>query len=248
MAVPPDGVPRRRDRVERDASLLSTVQEGWQVAPRGSKYSLCVFIIIFRPHRLAWFRTSPFHGGGAGSNPAGDALLTRITMYSENETKITAEHEEPTVHKRKPYQKASSPRPFSVTLAGYTYIVLFGINGLVNVIQFFMKPQLQEEMKNAMQKLSLPFSGEGLSSAIVSIVVVQGVFALAHLILGIGILRRQEWARSITVYLILFSAAITLLVSLVQPAMAPFIVLSLLYPAVVFWYFTKPGIKAWFAE
>ena len=24
-----------------------------------------------RPHRLARFRTSPFHGDGAGSNPAG---------------------------------------------------------------------------------------------------------------------------------------------------------------------------------
>ena len=26
-----------------------------------------------RPRRLAWPRTSPFHGGNAGSNPAGDA-------------------------------------------------------------------------------------------------------------------------------------------------------------------------------
>ena len=25
------------------------------------------------PRRLAWPRTSPFHGGNAGSNPAGDA-------------------------------------------------------------------------------------------------------------------------------------------------------------------------------
>jgi hypothetical protein len=26
-----------------------------------------------RPHRLAWSRTSPFHGGNGGSNPPGDA-------------------------------------------------------------------------------------------------------------------------------------------------------------------------------
>jgi hypothetical protein len=30
-----------------------------------------------RPRRLAWPRTSPFHGGNAGSNPAGDANKIR---------------------------------------------------------------------------------------------------------------------------------------------------------------------------
>ncbi len=28
-----------------------------------------------RPRRLAWPRTSPFHGGNTGSNPVGDAKL-----------------------------------------------------------------------------------------------------------------------------------------------------------------------------
>ena len=28
-----------------------------------------------RPRRLAWPRTSPFHGGNTGSNPVGDANL-----------------------------------------------------------------------------------------------------------------------------------------------------------------------------
>ena len=30
-----------------------------------------------RPHRLAWPRTPPFHGGNGGSNPPGDAIPTR---------------------------------------------------------------------------------------------------------------------------------------------------------------------------
>ncbi len=28
-----------------------------------------------RPHRLAWPRTPPFHGGNVGSNPTGDATF-----------------------------------------------------------------------------------------------------------------------------------------------------------------------------
>ena len=30
-----------------------------------------------RPRRLAWPRTSPFHGGNTGSNPVGDANLIK---------------------------------------------------------------------------------------------------------------------------------------------------------------------------
>ena len=30
-----------------------------------------------RPRRLAWPRTSPFHGGNTGSNPVGDAKLLK---------------------------------------------------------------------------------------------------------------------------------------------------------------------------
>jgi hypothetical protein len=33
---------------------------------------------LVRPHRLAWPRTPPFHGGDAGSNPAGDAILSKV--------------------------------------------------------------------------------------------------------------------------------------------------------------------------
>ena len=29
-----------------------------------------------RPHRLAWSRTSPFHGENRGSNPLGDTILS----------------------------------------------------------------------------------------------------------------------------------------------------------------------------
>ena len=32
-------------------------------------------LFLTRPRRLAWPRTSPFHGGNTGSNPVGDANL-----------------------------------------------------------------------------------------------------------------------------------------------------------------------------
>lgn len=33
------------------------------------------FLLYVRPYRLAWSRTSPFHGENMGSNPIGDAKL-----------------------------------------------------------------------------------------------------------------------------------------------------------------------------
>ena len=36
-----------------------------------------------RPRRLAWPRTSPFHGGNTGSNPVGDAkFIKRLLICS----------------------------------------------------------------------------------------------------------------------------------------------------------------------
>ena len=35
-------------------------------------------LFLTRPRRLAWPRTSPFHGANAGSNPAGDAIFSVI--------------------------------------------------------------------------------------------------------------------------------------------------------------------------
>ena len=35
---------------------------------------------LSRPRRLAWPRTSPFHGGNTGSNPVGDAKFSAISF------------------------------------------------------------------------------------------------------------------------------------------------------------------------
>ena len=40
--------------------------KAWVVGSSPTRLTMC-------PHRLAWPRTSPFQGGNAGSNPAGDA-------------------------------------------------------------------------------------------------------------------------------------------------------------------------------
>jgi hypothetical protein len=48
----------------------------------GSIPSRLTFFIYYdvcrkSPHRLAWPRTPPFHGGDGGSNPPGDASFTK---------------------------------------------------------------------------------------------------------------------------------------------------------------------------
>ena len=40
------------------------------------------------PRRLAWPRTSPFHGGNTGSNPVGDAKFQASTQFGHDEVTI----------------------------------------------------------------------------------------------------------------------------------------------------------------
>src|SRR6476646_145628 len=42
------------------------------------------FSVLPRPRRLAWPRTSPFHGGNTGSNPVGDANKPFSVLISSN--------------------------------------------------------------------------------------------------------------------------------------------------------------------
>ena len=150
---------------------------------------------------------------------------------------------------KKPQGPSREPvRPFGVTLIGYAYIVLFGIQGLVSTVRILVKPEVRAEMMEAFKKIGvqIALSPENTEAVITSILYVQLFFSLLQLVLGVGVLRRQEWARVTIVYLVLASALCALLVSLAQPALAPFMVISLLYPAAVFWYCTKPAIKSWF--
>src|SRR5689334_9640805 len=50
-----------------------------------------------RPRRLARPRTSPFHGGNAGSNPAGDASFQTLTHLDHEQTTIEREPERPPI-------------------------------------------------------------------------------------------------------------------------------------------------------
>ncbi len=45
-----------------------------------------------RPHRLAWPRTPPFHGGDRGSNPLGDAIKIKhpVTILNFYEFEVIA--------------------------------------------------------------------------------------------------------------------------------------------------------------
>ena len=50
--------------------------KAWVVGSSPTRLTMC-------PHRLAWPRTSPFQGGNAGSNPAGDATVTLSKKNAE---------------------------------------------------------------------------------------------------------------------------------------------------------------------
>jgi hypothetical protein len=43
------------------------------ISPTATINTLAAGVPSFSPRRLAWPRTSPFHGGNTGSNPVGDA-------------------------------------------------------------------------------------------------------------------------------------------------------------------------------
>ena len=43
---------------------------------------------LTRPRRLAWPRTSPFHGGNTGSNPVGDANFRAVPVFDTDRIPI----------------------------------------------------------------------------------------------------------------------------------------------------------------
>jgi|GEM_PF-2596799 len=144
--------------------------------------------------------------------------------------------------------KVPQRRPFGITLVGYMYVLLFGVQGLLGVARIMYKSAAREELRAFLQKMNFQLTAEQFMSAITLVLVIQGTFSLVHLILGVGILFRQAWSRSILIYLIFGSVLIALLLALARPALAPYTFISLLYPAFVFWYFTKPEIKEWFSR
>lgn len=128
------------------------------------------------------------------------------------------------------------------------YVLVFGVQGLIGVARIMYQSGARNELHVFLQKMNFQLSAEQFLSVITLLLVFQGTFSLIHLVLGLGILFRQAWARSILIYLIFGSAIIALLLALLRPAVAAYTFISLLYPAFVFWYFTKPEIKEWFAK
>lgn len=145
-------------------------------------------------------------------------------------------------------QKGSRPqrRPLGVSIIGYAYVLLFGTQGLLSVGRLAVSHAAREEMRAALGKLGMQMPPEQFKSILAAIVIAQGIFSFAYLVLGVGLLKKQEWARSILMYFILVSAVIALAVSVMQPQFAFYMILFLLYPAAVFWYLTKAEIREWF--
>src|SRR6266699_6410543 len=51
----------------------------------GEQEAPALTAVLLRPRRLAWPRTSPFHGGNTGSNPVGDAsLITKLSKKHDS--------------------------------------------------------------------------------------------------------------------------------------------------------------------
>src|SRR6266567_1180619 len=48
----------------------------------GQQEAPALTAVLLRPRRLAWPRTSPFHGGNTGSNPVGDANKIKTLLES----------------------------------------------------------------------------------------------------------------------------------------------------------------------
>jgi len=140
----------------------------------------------------------------------------------------------------------SQRRPLGISIIGYAYALLFGVQGLFSVGRLAVSHAAREEMRTALEKLGMQMPREQFESLLAVMIIAQGLFSLAYLVLGTGLLKKQGWARSILLYFILASAVIALAVSVIQPQLAFYLILFLLYPAAVFWYLTKPETRAWF--
>ncbi len=80
------------------------------------------------------------------------------------------------------------------------------------------------------------------------IFLIQIVIALIFLTSGAGILRKQEWARKLTIY---FSFAILILAALsalANPALIKHLLFNIIYSTILIFYFTNKKIEGYFID
>jgi hypothetical protein len=75
----------------------------------------------------------------------------------------------------------------------------------------------------------------------------QALIALIFLISGAGIVLRKEWARKLTIYFAFFLLLLVFLSALANPSLLTQMLLNVIYPAILIFYFTNRKLDKYFS-
>lgn len=146
-----------------------------------------------------------------------------------------------------PPPRDSDARPTTVTVAGWTTIVLSGLSALlyafVALMFFVARDPIVREIQRQPEFQELDVDVDSIVGALVAVMLVLTVWALVSVVLGVFVLRRSNVAR---ILLVISSAVVALgaLLSIMSGASAVWLVAALVVIVLLF----TGGAGDWFAR
>jgi hypothetical protein len=137
--------------------------------------------------------------------------------------------------------------PKGVLILGWISFLVFGVLAgiMFSTVYFFITPGnwagFLEEIKRIVgqdTKLSLEY----LKAALLAQLMLAAVFA----VIGLGLIRKKEWARRTAIYLSFFLAAIQFIGVLFNPGMIGQTILNIIFPGSLIIYFTNKNVEKYF--
>ena len=147
------------------------------------------------------------------------------------------------VDPEQPSQLAKKKKPIGAVVLGGINLVIFGIVPLI----YSFSPRAMDEFMAIMEQNTGADIGAGSTAGFRKIaMVIQGAVSLFFIISGVGLIFRKEWARRATLYFSFLMVIMIVLTAVLQPALISQVIVQIVYPGVLIFYFTNKKVKEYF--
>ncbi len=136
-----------------------------------------------------------------------------------------------------------SKLPQGALILGSINIIFFGILFLGYFSLYFYlrtNPEFLYKITEIVKikEIKTQFTYQTLQASIIFQLIVCSLYITG----GVGVLKKKEWGRKLTVYFSLTIVVILFLFTLLQPSLVQYTLIKAIYPGVLIWYFTNKKI------
>ncbi|MFH1771676.1 MAG: hypothetical protein ABH872_02570 [Candidatus Omnitrophota bacterium] len=136
--------------------------------------------------------------------------------------------------------------PLGVLILGRFNFFIFGLASFLLSLFMLFKPASRFS-QSLLDKLSAYLPEEALTFTYFKLaVVLQAAIALLFIMSGLGLLKRREWARKLTLYFSFASITIIVISGFRNTAIIGQGIFQIIYPAILIFYFTNKNIENYF--